>query len=148
MSFVVRPVGAADRQLAARLLTAQLEEHRLPVDEAGIGRGISLALAPGSAAWLRVAERDGKAVGIFLANLVVSVERGGFTLWVEELYVVPDARRTGVARAMLEMIFADARAAGVSGVDLEVVRTQAAAFALYRSLGFVTVDRERLTLGL
>src|SRR2546430_10015182 len=99
--LVVRPAEAADRDTAHRLLTAQLVEHRLPADAEGISRGIDGALAPHSPAWLWLAERDGRAVAVFLANQFVSVERGGFTLWVEELYVVREARRTGVARALL-----------------------------------------------
>jgi GNAT superfamily N-acetyltransferase len=146
--LIVRPATASDREVAHRLLTAQLVEHRLPVDAGGIALGIELALAPGSAAWLRLAERDGQPVGIFLANLVVSVEKGGYTLWVEELYVVPEARRSGVARALLGSVFDEARARGVRAVDLEVVPTQAAAFALYRELGFEEVHRQRMTLSL
>ena len=148
MNVLVRPATAADRDVAHRLLTAQLVEHDLPVDPEGIARGIALALAPHSPAWLWLAEREGIAVGIFLANLIVSVERGGSALWIEELYVIPPARRTGVARALLMRISDEARARGVRGVDLEVVPTQAAAFALYRGLGFQDVHRQRMTLPL
>jgi ribosomal protein S18 acetylase RimI-like enzyme len=148
MSLLVRPAAAGDREVAHRLLTAQLVEHHLPADPEGIAQGIELALAPHSPAWLWLAERAGVAVGIFLANQIVSVERGGTSLWIEELYVVPEARRTGVARALLAHITAEARRRGVRGFDLEVVPTQAAAFALYRALGFSDVNRQRMTLPL
>jgi len=148
MDLTIRPATHADRERAQQLLTAQLVEHRLPADADGIARGIELALAPQSPAWLWLAERAGRAVGIFLANQIVSVEQGGTVLWIEELYVVPEARRTGVARALLERICDEARRRGVRGVDLEVVPTQAAAFALYRALGFTDVNRQRLNLPL
>jgi GNAT superfamily N-acetyltransferase len=146
--LILRPATAADREVAHALLTAQLIEHALPADPEGITRGIELALAPHSCAWLWLAERGGRAVGIFLANQIVSVERAGSALWIEELYVVPEARRTGVARALLWRITAEARRRGVRGLDLEVVPTQAAAFALYRALGFSDVNRQRMTLAL
>ena len=146
--LVVRPAEAADRETAHRLLTAQLVEHHLPADAAGISRGIDCALSPDSPAWLWLAERQGRAVAIFLANRVVSVERGGFTLWVEELYVVPEERRRGVARALLARLCDEARRQGVRAVELEVVSTQAAAFALYRALGFHDVQRQRMSLAL
>jgi GNAT superfamily N-acetyltransferase len=146
--LVVRRAEAADRDTAHRLLTAQLVEHHLPADARGISRGIDFALAPGSPAWLWLAERQGRAVAVFLANRVVSVERGGFTLWVEELYVVPEDRRTGVARALLARVCDQARREGVRAVELEVVPTQAAAFALYRALGFQDVQRQRMSLAL
>jgi ribosomal protein S18 acetylase RimI-like enzyme len=83
-------------------------------------------------------------VGIFLGNEIVSVEKSGLVLWVEELYVVPSARRSGVARAMLEHVRREAKRAGIVAIELEVVPTQEAAFALYRGIGFVDVDRRRM----
>ena len=146
--LVVRPAEAADRDTAHRLLTAQLIEHGLPAEARGISRGIDFALAPDSPAWLWLAERQGRAVAVFLANRVVSVERGGVALWVEELYVVPEERRTGVARALLARVCDEARRQDVRSVELEVVPTQSAAFALYRSLGFQDVERQRMSLAL
>ena len=144
--LLVRPAGAADRETAHRLLTAQLVEHRLPANPEGISRGIDYALA--TPAWLWLAERDGRAVAVFLANQIVSVERGGLALWVEELYVVPEVRRTGVARALLARVRDEARRNGVRAIELEVVPTQSAALALYRALGFEEVHRQRMSLAL
>jgi GNAT superfamily N-acetyltransferase len=146
--LVVRPAGAADRETAHRLLTAQLVEHHLPADPDGISRGIDHALASHSPAWLWLAEREGRAVAVFLANQIVSVERGGLALWVEELYVLPAERRTGVARALLARVRDQARRQGVRAIELEVVPTQSAAFALYRALGFHDVHRQRMSLAL
>jgi len=148
MQTIVRRATGADRDVAHRLLTAQLVEHHLPADAEGIRRGIDAALALHSPAWLWLAERESQAVGIFLANRIVSVEKGGHSLWVEELYVVPEERRTGVARALLARIRDEARKEGIRAVDLEVVPTQAAALALYAALGFEKVDRLRMSLPL
>jgi len=146
--LVVRPAEAADRDTVHRLLTAQLVEHHLPADAEGISRGIDGALAPHSAAWLWLVEREGGAVAVFLANQIVSVEHGGFSLWVEELYVVPAARRKGVARTLLARVCEQARRLGLRSVELEVVPTQSAAFALYRALGFQDLQRQRMSLAL
>ncbi len=153
MALIIRAAGPADRATAHRLLTAQLIEHHLPADPDGVApdgvaRGIDIALAPHSPAWLWLAERDATPVAIFLANEIASVERGGLVLWVEELYVIPAARRTGVARALLARVSEQARVRGVRAIELEVVATQAAAFALYRALGFDPVHRQRMSLAL
>jgi ribosomal protein S18 acetylase RimI-like enzyme len=148
MAITVRTAAPADRARCLRLLTAQLVEHALPADPAGVARGVDLALAPRSAAWLLLAEREGEPVGVLLASPVVSVEKGGLTLWVEELYVAPEARRRGVATAVLDHLSAEARRRGMRAVELEVVPTQAAAFALYRRRGFREVHRQRMTLDL
>jgi [ribosomal protein S18]-alanine N-acetyltransferase len=52
------------------------------------------------------------------------------------LGVAPAARRRGAARALLEDLLARARALGVASLTLEVAEDNAAALALYRSLGF------------
>ncbi len=140
----VRAATVGDRAAAIRLLTAQLVEHALPVDAAGIERGVELALAHGSNAWLAIALASGLPVGIALANPIVSVEHGGAALWIEELYVAPAHRRRGVARALLGFLADEARNSGMRALQLEVVPTQAAALALYDALGFRPVERERL----
>src|SRR5256885_16790965 len=121
MDPIIRPVNESDRDAAHRLLTAQLIEHHLPADSHRAARGLDLALAPHSPAWLWLAERQGQAVAIFLANEIVSVERGGRVLWVEELYVVPKARRTGVARALLAAVGKEAVRRAIRAIELEVL---------------------------
>ena len=148
MSLRIRRAKSGDRTIVHALLTAQLIEHDLPAGPDRIDRGLDAAFRPGSPAWLLLAERDSKPVGVLLANQIVSVEKGGETLWIEELYVTPEARRSGVARAILNHVLEEARRRGLRGLDLEVVRTQAAAFALYRAAGFREVARDRLTLDL
>ena len=148
MDLVIRSAGAADRAAAHRLLTAQLIEHELPADPESVAGGVDCALAEGSAAWLWLAQRGAEPVAILLANQIASVERGGLALWVEELYVVPEARRTGVARALLARVIEEARRRGVRAVELEVLPTQAAASALYRAFGFEEVRRQRMSLAL
>jgi GNAT superfamily N-acetyltransferase len=144
MDLMIRRALRSDREVAARLLTAQLLEHHLPADAGGVARGIELAMAAPGTAWLLMALREGEAVGVFLANEIVSVEQAGLVLWVEELYVVPSARRRGVARGILNFVAEEARQRGIVAIELEVVPGQEAAFALYRAMGFVDVARKRM----
>src|SRR5216683_1266253 len=96
VDLVIRPAGQADRETAHRLLTAQLVEHRLPADPAGVAGGIDCALARDSPAWLWLAERDSKPVAILLANPIASVERGGLALW--EIYAASAHRPSPALR--------------------------------------------------
>lgn len=137
----VRAATGSDRAAVIRLLTAQLREHQLPVDEDGVARAVELALTHGASAWLVVATLHGLPAGVLLANPILSVEKGGGSLWIEELYVAPERRRRGVARALLSFVIAEARLHGLCAVELQVVPSQGAAFALYRALGFVANDR-------
>ena len=143
MDLLIRRGIESDREAAARLLMAQLVEHHLPADLPGVERGIELAMKR-QTAWLLLAFFGDQPVGVFLANEIVSVEQAGIVLWVEELYVAPAARRRGVARGILRSVAQEARGKGIVSVELEVVPTQEAAFALYRSLGFMDVERKRM----
>lgn len=67
------------------------------------------------------------------------------TDWIlNDLIVLPDARRSGAGRALVSAVIDRARAAGVSEVILETARTNSRAQALYESEGFV-VDEVYLT---
>lgn len=57
-------------------------------------------------------------------------------LHINSLAVVPDARRQGHARRLLGGVFRDAVSGGATSATLEVRRSNAAALALYRGLGF------------
>jgi [ribosomal protein S18]-alanine N-acetyltransferase len=59
------------------------------------------------------------------------------------LGVAPAARRRGAARALLEDLLARARGLGVAALTLEVADDNAAAFALYRALGFEPAGTRR-----
>lgn len=58
---------------------------------------------------------------------------------VRDLFVAPRARRGGVARALLEHVVRGAREAGARRVSLQTETGNAAALALYDSVGFRAV---------
>ena len=60
---------------------------------------------------------------------------------VKRMYVVPDARRTGVARAILARLEESARQAGADVMILETGEPQPGAVALYRSAGYTDTVR-------
>ncbi len=59
------------------------------------------------------------------------------------LGVAPEARRQGVARALLEDLLARARRLGIASLTLEVAEDNTAALALYRALDFEPVGTRR-----
>lgn len=57
---------------------------------------------------------------------------------VKRMYVVPEARRLGVGRALLEALEAEGRELGLGALILETGARQPEAIALYRSAGWET----------
>ncbi|HKB49055.1 MAG TPA: GNAT family N-acetyltransferase, partial [Ktedonobacterales bacterium] len=65
------------------------------------------------------------------------------------MYTAPEARGQGIGRALIEAALAHARTLpGLEQVNLSVVTSNAAARALYRSLGFEVYGLERRALKL
>jgi ribosomal-protein-alanine N-acetyltransferase len=75
-------------------------------------------------------DRSGRAVGFCSFWLVVD------ELHVNNLAVLPDARRQGVASALLTRVLADAAGRGARRATLEVRRSNVEAQRLYERFGF------------
>lgn len=86
--------------------------------------------------WARlwVARSGGTAVGYLVSWHVVD------ELHVLNVAVVPEFRRQGIARALMEEAFAFARTNEVRQVFLEVRKSNDAAIQLYRKLGFSAMN--------
>ena len=62
---------------------------------------------------------------------------------VTNVAVLPEARRRGVGRCLVEALMAEARVRGITRLHLEVRESNTAARTLYESLGFVTDGRRK-----
>jgi len=83
---------------------------------------------------------DGTAAG--MATVAISPASIVLSLFwqLRDLYVAPDHRRQGVARALLDVVVADAGAAGAHRVSMQTEVGNDQALALYLSAGFEVVD--------
>jgi ribosomal protein S18 acetylase RimI-like enzyme len=78
----------------------------------------------------------GDADGIAVLRLRPSLWADSLDAYLEELYVVPDARGRGLGRELLDEAMAAAREAGAGHIDLGTSEHDTAARALYESSGF------------
>lgn len=82
--------------------------------------------------------REGKRVAAMASLLfTISTAEGGKAAWFEDLVVLPEYRRQGIAEAMLKHVIAQARAEGVVRITLLTDMQNERAQALYRRAGFV-----------
>jgi GNAT superfamily N-acetyltransferase len=148
----VRAATVKDLETVVALRVALLREHgdnpvyrRLRSDVVARARRLFTQQlnSPGEVTFL--AERGGQPIGILRC-----VESAGSPLlhpphyaYVSSVYVLPDERRTGVLRALMEHAEAWAREAGLDEFRLHSVATSTATNSAWDALGFEVVEHLR-----
>ena len=123
--------------LIAPLFDAYRQFYEQPADADAALAFITARLERGESVILLARRPDGSALGFcqlypsFCSVLAAPI----YVLY--DLFVVPDARRLGVGRALLLAAEAHARATGHARMDLTTARNNLRAQALYESLGWV-----------
>ena len=139
--LTIRRCTPADHPQARTLLAAQLEEHDIPTDP--LDAALEGALADPSRALVLLAESDGLPIGVAYLSFTWTLEHGGKSAWLEELYVAPPHRGAGIGKKLLEAALSEATTQGCLALDLEVETTHARAANLYRRAGFHPHTRSR-----
>lgn len=87
-----------------------------------------------------IAEIDGKPVGMALFFHNFSTWTGWRGLYLEDLYVTPDARGAGVGTALLKHLAGIAVDRGCTRFEWAVLDWNTAAIDFYRAMGAVAMD--------
>jgi ribosomal protein S18 acetylase RimI-like enzyme len=136
VSIVVRPARIDDLDtLVTGNMVMALETERVQLDEATLREGVRALLESRAPGQYRVAEIDGRVVGQVLTTFEWSDWRNRMVWWIQSVHVVPEARRSGVFRALYDAVRRDARAAGAGGLRLYVDNTNVRAQQVYAALG-------------
>ncbi|HEX5352990.1 MAG TPA: GNAT family N-acetyltransferase [Rhodanobacteraceae bacterium] len=136
MSITIRPAIVADVPFLVDCNVAMAREtERKTLDQEVLTRGTRAVFDDPRCGFYLVAERDGKPAGCLLVTREWSDWRNGDWWWFQSVYVMPEARRGGVFRALYAEVERRARAAGAVGLRLYVERENARAQQTYRSLG-------------
>ncbi len=144
---MIRAARLEDRAAVLDLLAAQMAEHAIPLAADRLARAVDGAFAdlgrPEPRALILVGERAGQVVGVAYVAFTWTIEHGGKTSWLEELYVRPQDRVGGLGTALLRAACEAARAQGAAAVDLEVEADHARVEGLYLREGFQRRTRSR-----
>lgn len=139
-------------QVDVRSATAADGSSIVQVDRDGFDPATTPGAAPAEDAdpWARhdpddvlVAELDGRVVGYLTLGRPTTLPSNAHVWQVQGLAVHPDARRRGVARALLRAGVEEARARGARRLTLRVLGTNPGAQALYASEGFAVEGVQR-----
>lgn len=137
----VRPATEGDVD-AIHGLICDLAEYERARDQVTAGpdqlRDALFAAAP--AVHALVAEVDGAVAGFALYFVSFSTWEGRHGIYLEDLYVRPEHRGTGLGKALLSALAGIAVARGYARVEWSVLDWNAPSIEFYRRLGAVPQD--------
>jgi GNAT superfamily N-acetyltransferase len=143
--FVLRPGTAADVPLILNLIRELATYERAP-DAVHAREADLLRDGFGATPLFRtlLIELDSLPVGFAFFFLAYSTWRGRPTLYLEDLFIRPEARGKGAGRALMQALAAEAVQLGCARFIWQVLDWNAPSIAFYESLG-AEVQREWLT---
>lgn len=135
--MILRDATPADVAELSRLLDDlfSIEQDFQPNSE-NQERGMLLLLQHPDRGCIKVAEEDGRIIGMVSAQLVISTAEGAPSAWVEDMVVCGDQRGKGVGRALLDSLTDWARSKGASRAQLLVDLDNEPALGYYQHLGW------------
>jgi GNAT superfamily N-acetyltransferase len=134
-----------DSDILLPLVRAYHEFEGIKSTNADRAEAVAPLLPEGTAVgrvWL--IEMMGEAIGYIALCFGYSIEFGGRDAFVDEFYIVEEARGRGIGSAVLEAVKLEAVSFGVRALHLEVARENHGAKRLYSSAGFASRERFHL----
>jgi GNAT superfamily N-acetyltransferase len=127
-----------------------MSEHEVAIERASLELAVRGVLEDSRRGAIVIALSEEEVmIGIACLSFLWTLEHGGASAWLDELYVLPEHRERGVGSLLLGHATGVARAAGCRAIDLEVERDHARVVSLYTRNGFLPHTRVRFvkTLG-
>jgi GNAT superfamily N-acetyltransferase len=141
MSLEVRAAVPADAALIHRFIRELAEYERLlhevEATEGDVARDL---FGPSPRAFCDIVERDGAPIGFALWFYNYSTFRGRHGIWLEDLFVLPDARGGGAGKALLRRLAQRCVDEGLGRMEWSVLDWNAPSIAFYDSLGASALD--------
>jgi GNAT superfamily N-acetyltransferase len=141
----IRFANARDAATILGFVRALAEYEKMPgaveVDEATLSEQLGSTTPPFECL---LAEEAGHAVGFALIFHTYSTWRGRQGIWLEDLFVLPERRRSGVGRALLDRVVSLAKERRCGRVEWSVLDWNQPAIDFYRSYGANLQDEWRI----
>lgn len=135
--YLVRRALPVDSDTVGRLLDSFNREYDEPTPgPAVLSRRLAELMAAGDTTVLLAEQLPDTPVGLAVLRFRPSIWIDALECYLAELYVVPERRGRGIGRTLMTAAMAAAREQGAGYMDLATGEQDAAARALYESLGF------------
>ena len=136
MTLNIRPASAADAALILRFITDlaiyEKAEHEVKTDTAGIEASL---FGPDSSAQALICEYDGRPIGYAVYFFNYSTWLGKHGLYLEDLYISPEARGGGAGKALLRHLAQLAVAKDCGRFEWAVLDWNTPAIEFYEAFG-------------
>lgn len=136
MPVNIRPATREDAALILRFITDlaiyEKAEHEVKTDVQGIENSL---FAADSTAHGLICEQDGQPIGYAVYFFNYSTWLGCNGLYLEDLYVTPEARGTGAGKALLKHLASLAVSRGCGRFEWSVLDWNEPAIQFYEALG-------------
>lgn len=135
-NLILRQAERADASTLISLIVALAEFEKLPPPDADAQARLiadGFGVTPKFEAWL--AEWDGQAVGYAFVFETYSTFLARPTLYLEDLFVLPDLRRRGVGKALLRHCVQLAHERGCGRMEWTCLDWNVGAQAVYEKMG-------------
>ena len=127
----------------AALFEAQLREHGIKSSVDALIATLHIVDHQSEYGFILTATDNSLVVGVAYASSILSLEHGGWSGWLEELYVLPEWRSHGLGTRLLDAVITGAIERGWMALDLEVDVGHQRVVSLYASRNFQPVPRTR-----
>lgn len=135
----VRLATAKDRDAALRLVVSLLLELGGTPPTDGLAPVFEELATGGDAGFIVIGEDGSRATAVCTVSFVPALRTAGRYAIIQEMYVEPDARSSGVGMAVLRFALEQAAARGCRVVELGTPFAGERQIAFYRRAGFAEV---------
>src|SRR5262245_48994672 len=122
MNVRLRQATSGDRSALLPFMQGYYRDDGLEFAAAN-ARALAVLLATPDAGRVWWIERDAGIAGYVAVCFGFSLELGGRDAYIDELYVAPEMRGGGIAKAALRLLLDEVRALGIQAIYLEVDMT-------------------------
>lgn len=133
----------SDRHAIIQLLAAQLAEHDIPLSSTSLQNAVNGFFDEPRRGRILVARNNEIVIGVAVLSYTWTLERGGQTCWLDELYVMPQWRGHGLGTTLVRKAVEITTKDGCIAMELEVESSHERAANLYKREGFLVHTRTR-----
>ena len=136
-------MGTQELSSLVALFEMQMREHGVKSSREILLAALNILRAQPEQGFVLSATCDNALAGVAYAARILSLEHGGWSGWLEELYVLPERRGCGVGSQLLAAVIDGATERGWAALDIEVDINHQRVIPLYTRHSFEAVNRTR-----